>query len=205
MTDAEAQDVGHLHDVLAQSRRVYGRQQSCPAERLCSWRAPLPAVGSVRVDPVEHRGAQTLDLAQAPLQVPSWLFSSTGPASRGTSRKRCSRRGPCGSSKPLPLGSSSTSAAAEVAARGLLVRASSSCVSNRSMASPGRPPYQALQADTMRKLVVVEDVLLRRAFPELLPAGPTERLSPCTCMVANSDQQTGRWRPARPARRRAKH
>ena len=51
---AQAQEVGYPHEVLA---------QPC--------RAPLPAVGSVRVDPVEHRGAQTLDLAQAPLHVPS--------------------------------------------------------------------------------------------------------------------------------------
>ena len=38
------------------------------------------------------------------------------------------------------------------------------------------PPGQALQADTMRKLMVVEDVVLKSAFPELLPAGPTARL-----------------------------
>ena len=37
------------------------------------------------------------------------------------------------------------------------------------------PPGRALQADTMRKLVV-EDVVLKSAFPELLPAGPTARL-----------------------------
>ena len=70
---AEAQHVGHPHDVLAQSRRVCRRQQSSPAERLCSWRTPLPAVGSVRVDPVKHPGAKSLDLAQAPLLVPSAL------------------------------------------------------------------------------------------------------------------------------------
>ena len=69
----EAQDVGHLHDVLAKPCHVCGRQQSSPAARLCSCRTPFPAVGSVRVDPVEHPGAQTLDLAQAPLHVPSPL------------------------------------------------------------------------------------------------------------------------------------
>ena len=41
-----------------------------------------------------------------------------------------------------------------------------------SWSPPGRP----LQADTMRKLVVVEDVVLKSSFPELLPAGPTARL-----------------------------
>ena len=62
-----------------------------------------------------------------------------------------------------------------------------------SWSAPGR----ALQADA---LVVVQDVVLQDSFPELLPAGPTARL--CTCLVDNSDQQTGRWRPTRPARRR---
>ena len=62
----EAQDIGHPHDVLAEPRRVCGRQHASPAARLCSWRAALPAIGSVLVDAVEHPGAETLDLAQAP-------------------------------------------------------------------------------------------------------------------------------------------
>ena len=33
--------------------------------------APFPAVGSVRVDPVEHPGAQPLELVEAPLHAPS--------------------------------------------------------------------------------------------------------------------------------------
>ena len=38
------------------------------------------------------------------------------------------------------------------------------------------PPGRALQADTMRNLVVLEDVVLRSAFTELLPAGrPADR------------------------------
>ena len=77
----QAQDVGHLHDVLAEPRRVCGRP--------CSWRAPLPAVGSVRVDPVEHSKAQALDLAQAPPH---------GPACRRTNRWQWGRPGPCGAS-----------------------------------------------------------------------------------------------------------
>ena len=35
------------------------------------------------------------------------------------------------------------------------------------------PPGRALQANTMWKLVVLEDVLLKSSFPELLPAGST--------------------------------
>ena len=58
------------------------------------------------------------------------------------------------------------------------------------------PPGRALQADALRELVVVQDVVLQGSFPELLPDGPTASL------VANSDQPTGRWWPARPARRR---
>ena len=63
-----------------------------------SWRAPFPAVGSVRVDPHEQLGAEALDLAQ----------------------------------EALPLGSFSTGAAA---AQGVLIWASSSCVSGRSRVS----------------------------------------------------------------------
>ena len=53
---AQAQDVGHPHDVLAEPRGVCGCQHASPAACLCSWHAPLPAVGSVRVDPVEQLG-----------------------------------------------------------------------------------------------------------------------------------------------------
>ena len=39
------------------------------------------------------------------------------------------------------------------------------------------PPGRALQADALRELVAVHDVVLKSSFPELLPAGPTvERL-----------------------------
>ena len=38
------------------------------------------------------------------------------------------------------------------------------------------PPDRALQADAMRKLVVVHDVVLKSSFPELLSAGPAARL-----------------------------
>ena len=37
------------------------------------------------------------------------------------------------------------------------------------------PPGPALQADTMRKLVVLEDVVLKSASPVLLPAGASGR------------------------------
>ena len=177
---AEAQDVGHIHDVLAQSRRVYGRQHASSAARLCSWRAPLPAKGSVRVDPVEHPGAKSLDLAEAPLHVPSPLspplvqhveepvasdgvdlgLAALRPTAAGLVFNECSGWGGwrgCGGTGSLGVGE-------------LLV-----CerpVDGFSWSPPGR----ALQADTMRKFAVVEDVVLKSAFPELLPAGPTARL-----------------------------
>ena len=63
------------------------------------------------------------------------------------------------------------------------------------------PPGRALQADTTRKLMVVEDVLLKSTFPQLLPPWADRAISHA-CLVANSDQQTGRWRPARLQARR---
>ena len=57
------------------------------------------------------------------------------------------------------------------------------------------PPGRALQADALRELVVVHDVLLQGSFPIWADRGA----SSCICLVANSSQQTGRWRPARPA------
>ena len=51
---AQAQNVGDPHNVLAQTCRVCGRQQASSAKWCCSWRAPLPLVGSVRVDTIEH-------------------------------------------------------------------------------------------------------------------------------------------------------
>ena len=65
------QDVGDFQDVLTQSRRVCGRQHAFSAKWRCAWRAPFPAVGRVLVDFVEHPGAQTLGLVQAPLHVPA--------------------------------------------------------------------------------------------------------------------------------------
>ena len=60
-----------------------------PAKRRCSCRAPFPAVGSVRVDPIEQPGTQPLDLTACSVAV---LFS-TGPTCRGTNRERWGRRG----------------------------------------------------------------------------------------------------------------
>ena len=54
----------------------------------------------------------------------------------------------------------------------------------------------------MRELMVVEDVLLSM-FPELVPVGASGGPLPFS-RVVNSDQQTGQWRPSRPARRRAR-
>ena len=128
--------------------------------------APFPAVGSVRVDPVEHPGAQTLDLAQAPLHVPSPLspplvqhveepvagdrvdvdLAALGSAAAGIVFNEC---GGCTGS--LGVGE-------------LLV-----CerpVVGFSWLPPGRP-----HADAVWELVVLEDVVLQGSFPELLPAG----------------------------------
>ena len=171
---AQAQDVGDLHDVLAEPRRVCGRQHASPAARLCSWRAPLPAVGGVLVDAVEHSGAQALDLAQAPPHVPAPLglplvhhveepVAGDG-IHEDLAALRCAAaglvfdgRGGRGSTRRLDLGE-------------LLV-----CerpVDGFSWSPPGR----ALQADALRELVAVHDVLLQGAFPELLPAGPAAGL-----------------------------
>ena len=170
----EAQDVGHPHGVLAQPRRVCGRQQSSPAERLSSWRAPLPAIGSVRVDAVEHSGAQPLDLAQAPPHVPSSFclplvqHVEEPVAGNGVdvdlAALRCTNaglvfngRGGRGSARCLDVGE-------------LLV------CERPVDAFSWSPPDRALQADALRKLVVVHDVVLKSSFPELLPAGSTARL-----------------------------
>ena len=171
---AQAQNVGDLHDVLAEPRRVCGRQQNPPAARLCSWRAPLPAIGSVLVDAVENPGAQALDLAQAPPHVPVPFCSplvqhvEEPVAGDGVDEDLAALgsdaaglvfdgHGGQGSTRRLDLGE-------------LLV-----CerpVDGFSWSPPGR----ALQSDAKRELVVLENVLLKSAFPELLSAGPAARL-----------------------------
>ena len=158
---AQAQDVGHLHDVLAQSRRVCGRQHASSAARLCSWRAPLPAIGSVRVDPVEHSRAQTLDLAQAPPHVPS---SFSPPLVQHVEEPVA------GDGVDLDL------AALRCTAAGLVFNECSGwgCWRGTGSLDVGEllvcerpvdgfswsPPDRALQADTVWKLVVLEDVVL---------------------------------------------
>ena len=158
---AQAQDVGDFHDVLAQPRRVCWRQQSPPAKRRCSWRAPFPAVGSVRVDPVEHPGAQTLDLAQAPLHVPSPL---SPPLVQHVEEPVA------GDGVDVHL------AALRCTAAGLVFNGRSDWSGWRGTGSLGvgellvcerpvdgfswSPPDRALQADTVWKLVVLEDVVL---------------------------------------------
>ena len=174
---AQAQDVGHLHDVLAEPRRVCGRQHGSPAARLCSWRAPLPAIGRVLVDAVEHSRAQALDLAQAPLHVPLPFR----PPLLGHVEEPVA-----GDGVDLDL------AALCSAAAGLVFNECSGCggwsglggtrslgvgellVCERPVDGfSWSPPGRALQANTMWKLVVVHDVLLKSSFPELLPAGST--------------------------------
>ena len=51
------------------------------------------------------------------------------------------------------------------------------------------PPGRALQADTMRKLVVLEDVVLKSAFPELLPAGASGGPQPLDWWPTQTNRQ----------------
>ena len=51
------------------------------------------------------------------------------------------------------------------------------------------PPRRALQADTMRKLVVLQDVVLKSAFPELLPAGASSGPHPLDWWPVQTNRQ----------------
>ena len=184
---AQAQDVGHPHDVLAQSRRVCGRQHASSAKWRCSWRAPFPAVWSVRVDPVEHPRAQTLDLAQAPLHVPSPFGS------------------PLVQHVEEPVAGDGIDvdfAALRDAAAGLVFNERGGGTRSfdvgelfvRERPVDGfswSPPARALHGDALRELVVVQDVLLQSAFPELLPAGPTARLRVPVWWPTQTNRQGG--------------
>ena len=177
--------VGHPHDVLAQPRHVHGRQHASPAMRCCSWRAPFPAIKSVRVDPVEHPGAQTLDLAQAPLHVPSPL---SPPLVKHVEEPVAGDR------VDVNL------AALRTAAAGLVFNECSSStgslgvgellvcerrVDGFSWSPPGRP----LQADAVWELVVLEDVVLQSIFPELVPAGASGRPPPLDWWPTQTNRQ----------------
>ena len=147
-------------------------------------------MGSVRVDPAKHSRAQTLDLAQAPLQVPSPLspplvqhgeepvardgvdvdLAALGSAAAGLVFNECSGWGGWRGTGSLGVGE-------------LLV-----CerpVDGFSLSPPG----QALQADTMRKLVVLEDVVLKSAFPELLPTGASDGPPPLDWWPTQTNRQ----------------
>ena len=168
---AQAQDIGHLHHELAEPRRVCGRQHSSPAKRRCSWRAPLPAIRSVRVDPVEHPGAQALDLAQAPPHVPSPLglplvqHVKEPVAGDGIDVDLAALR--CTATGLVFNGRGDRSGTRRLDVGELLV-----CerpVDGFAWSRPGWAP----QADALRELVVVHDALLQGSFPKLLPSGPT--------------------------------
>ena len=147
--------------MLAEPRRVCWRQQSPPAKRRCSWRAPLPAVGSVLVDAIEHSGAQPLDLAQAPLHVPS---------SFGLPLVQHVEEPFAGDGIDVDLAALRTTAA------GLVFNECGGWSGWRGTGSLGvgdllvcerpvdgfswSPPDRALQADTVWKLVVLENVVL---------------------------------------------
>ena len=51
------------------------------------------------------------------------------------------------------------------------------------------PPGRALQADTMRKLVVLGDVVLKSSFPELLPAGASDGPPPLDWWPTQTNRQ----------------
>ena len=91
---AEAQDIGHSQDVLAQPRRVCGCQHASPAARVSARAAKRECSGrSRRTSRGTDAGPRTSTGA-----CPIAALSSTGPACRGTSRERWGRRGPCGAS-----------------------------------------------------------------------------------------------------------
>ena len=158
--------------------------------RLCSGRAPFPAVGSVRVDPREQLGAQTLDLAQAPLHAPS---------SFGSPLVQYVEEPIADHGVDVDLG------ALRIAAAGLVFSECFGCIGSLDVGE-----------------LLVCEVATKPGAASGCPAGArggsgcaaarhifkataswADRASSCTCLVANSDQQTGQWRPARPARRRA--
>ena len=116
---------------------------------------------------------------------PIAALSSTGPACRGTSRGRSGRRGSCGAWKRC---------------RRLVFNECSSCTGRLGMGEllvcerpvdgfSWSPPGRALQADTMRKLVVLEDVVLKSAFPELLPAGASAGPPPLDWWPTQTNRQ----------------
>ena len=65
----------------------------------------------------------------------------------------------------------------------------SSCVSGRAMASPGCHQPGRCKRDTTRKLMVVEDVLLKSTFAELLPAGASARPPPLVWWPTETNRQ----------------
>ena len=102
------------------------------AEQRCSWRAPFPGVRSVRVDPLEHPGAQALDFAQAlrhaPLPFcPPAVQHVEEPVAHGVLPCCCWARLQRVQRLEWVGG-----------AQSVLVWAISSCVSGRVMAPPGR-------------------------------------------------------------------
>ena len=192
--------------MLAEPRHVSGCEHGSPAARLCSWRAPLPAIGRVLVDAVEHSRAQALDLAQATLHVPSPL---SPPLVQHVEEPVA------GDGVDLDL------AALCSAAAGLVFNECSGCggwsglggtrsfdVGDLLMCErpadgfSWSPPGRTLQADAPWKLVVVHDVLLKSSFPELLPAGSTARLLRVPVWwptQANRQGDGGALGPARPS------
>ena len=141
-----------------------GRQHNSSAASLLVARSSS-SDRSVRVDPNEQLGAQTLDLAQAPLHIPS---------SFGSPLVQHVEEPVAGDGVDVDLAAIRTTAGlvfSECGGTGS-PDVGELLMCERVDGFSWSPPGRALQADTMRELVVVEDVLLKSAFPEL----PTARL-----------------------------
>ena len=108
---AEAQDVGHPHDVLAQPCHVCGvtAKSSCRAALLVASSVSSGTEWSVLVDPVEQPGAQALDLTQAPRNAPIVVLPSTGPTCRRNQSRTMGSTWTLRRFDALPLGSSQCS------------------------------------------------------------------------------------------------
>ena len=97
--------------------------------RCCSWRAPFPAVGSVPFEPVGHPRAEALDLAQASPLCPRLEGHVDEPVAHDGADFAAFRRAAAG----LVFNECSG-----WVRRHRLVWTISSCVSGRTMVSPGR-------------------------------------------------------------------
>ena len=159
-------------------------------------RAPFPAVGSVLVDSVEQPGAQATDLTQAPRSAPLLFCPPVAGhveepvAHEGVPRCCWARLQRC-----------AAAGVGERAAQGVQEEAISSCVSGRAMASPGC--HQSGRCGHHAEAHGGRGCAPEEHFPTAAACWSV-RATAAACLVANSSQQTGRWRPARSAPHRVR-